>query len=357
MTFTTSADGELYGLAYAKDGTGSIVRLAPEPPKTDTFPRRLSETGCVDANDPRKPAPGVIPYVLRSELWSDGSQKERFLALPDGGHIRVRDDGDFEFPEGTVLVKHFRYDDRYHETRLFMRHSDGWGGYSYRWNEDGTDAELLDTAHVETLPSGVRWTYPSRAQCSACHTEAAGFALGPEVAQFDRAHAFGTAFPSSEVAPTTSNQLDALLARGYLARNVTAETLSPLRQTPLVEPHGDAPIEDRARSWLHGNCASCHRPGGTTARGDLDLRFGTSFADTGLCNREPSSGRPWYAPNWRDMLLFVPGRPELSVLHHRLVTSSQFRMPPLASSIHDEAGVELIRTWIESTRTCPTPAE
>ena len=33
---------------------------------------------------------------------------------------------------------------------------------------------------------------------------------------------------------------------------------------------------DRARSYLHANCAGCHRPGGP-GRGDIDLRAETPF--------------------------------------------------------------------------------
>ena len=52
---------------------------------------RLSQTGCVDPRDPREPAAGLIPYDVASPLWSDGAVKERFLALPDGTQIQVKD--------------------------------------------------------------------------------------------------------------------------------------------------------------------------------------------------------------------------------------------------------------------------
>jgi hypothetical protein len=37
----------------------------------------------------------------------------------------VPSSGKWEFPKGTVLVKHFRLGERLMETRLFVRHPDG----------------------------------------------------------------------------------------------------------------------------------------------------------------------------------------------------------------------------------------
>ena len=65
------------------------------------------------------------------------------MALPDGKQITVMPDGDFDFPNGTVLMKTFSVGGKRAETRLFMRHDDGgWAGYTYEWNDDGKDATL-----------------------------------------------------------------------------------------------------------------------------------------------------------------------------------------------------------------------
>ena len=93
-------DGELYLLHYA-----SIDRLVPQDSVTsDTFPKKLSETGCVDANNPTKPAQGLIPYDVNIPLWSDGATKERWMALPDGSAIHIDADGDWQFPVGRRIV-------------------------------------------------------------------------------------------------------------------------------------------------------------------------------------------------------------------------------------------------------------
>ena len=51
---------------------------------------------------------GLIPYEINAPFWSDSADKERWLAVPDGTTISVGADGDFNFPNGTVLAKHFR---------------------------------------------------------------------------------------------------------------------------------------------------------------------------------------------------------------------------------------------------------
>jgi hypothetical protein len=85
----------------------------------------LSATGCVDPRNASAPAAGLIPYAVAAPLWSDGADKERWLALPNGTTIQVQADGDFSLPPGRVLMKHFRLAGDLVETRLFMRHANG----------------------------------------------------------------------------------------------------------------------------------------------------------------------------------------------------------------------------------------
>lgn len=66
------------------------------------------------------------------------------MALPNTGDISRDTSGDWDLPVGTVLMKQFRRGNRLIETRLLMRHPDGgWGGYSYEWNAQQTDATLV----------------------------------------------------------------------------------------------------------------------------------------------------------------------------------------------------------------------
>src|SRR5262249_38813583 len=127
-----------------------------------------------------------------SELWSDGAKKRRYLGLPDGAHMTVQANGSWAPPLGTFVIKQFDLETapgnpttrRPIETRFLFNDGDlHWKGFSYKWNADGTDAELL--------PDGV-WTFnwpmddgsqhahvhPSREQCGQCHNQTMGQLLG-----------------------------------------------------------------------------------------------------------------------------------------------------------------------------------
>src|SRR5690606_15990161 len=80
-------------------------------------PEQLSETGCVNPADPSQPSAGMIPYDINALFWSDGADKERWFALPNGENISVGDYQDWDFPIGSVLMKHFRLNDELIETR------------------------------------------------------------------------------------------------------------------------------------------------------------------------------------------------------------------------------------------------
>src|SRR5579862_3372594 len=66
------------GQDAARDGASeAIVFTGPcVPPADSTQPvAKLSQTGCVDPNDPTKLASIVVPYEVNSPLWSDGADK------------------------------------------------------------------------------------------------------------------------------------------------------------------------------------------------------------------------------------------------------------------------------------------
>jgi len=320
-------------------GDGRIFRVDAGPTApSDTVPPTLRATGCVDPGDPLRPAEGLIPYAPNAPFWSDGAEKERFLALPDGGRITVGPDGDWTFPVGTVLVKHFSHLGRRIETRLMVRHADGdWAGYAYRWNDAQTDATVLRGSEARDLPGGLRWYYPSRAECLACHTTGAGRTLGLETAQLNGDLRYART-------GRTANQLATLDHLGLFAAPLGAPAALPR----LVDPYGTAPAADRVRAYLHTNCAQCHRPGGT-GRGPGDFRFATAPAAWGVCDVAPTAGDLGVAGS----RLLAPGDPARSVLSLRLRATGIHRMPPISSNVVDRAGAELIDTWITALRACP----
>jgi uncharacterized repeat protein (TIGR03806 family) len=316
---------------------GRLHKLVPSGTQLPvTFPQKLSETGCVDTSNPQRPAPGLIPYDVNAPLWSDGAQKERFLALPDGQKIRVGADGDWELPIGSVLMKTFFAGTKRVETRLFMHHTDGiWSGYTYEWDDAQTDATLLPASKSRQV-GGQTWYYPSRAECLRCHTGAAGYSLGLETGQLNRDLTYGLRI---------SNQLATLEHIGLFEAALGAAPES-LARYPV--PTGNDTLEPRARAYLHSNCSSCHRPNGT-GRGPADFRFSTPLAQAGLCNATPQEG----SLGVTDARVLAPGVPARSILSLRMHALNANRMPPLASRIEDTAGTSLVDAWISSLTACP----
>ncbi len=96
-------------------------------------------------------------------------------------------------------------------------------------------------------------------------------------------------------------------------------------------------------SYLHTNCAQCHRPNGGTPV-NLDLRFSTAIDATNACNVAPASGDLGVA----DARIIAPGDASKSVLYLRMNRRDANQMPPLASHVVDTQGAALIQTWINA---------
>jgi uncharacterized repeat protein (TIGR03806 family) len=372
VEFAQDTAGEVYLVDFAG---GGLHRLVPMPPQTTTatFPRKLSETGLFASTKDHTPAKGLIPYSVNAPLWSDGAEKERFLALPGDSQIELDavtyphgpsyPDRGWRFPDGTVLVKTFslpmRQGDagsqRRLETRILQHRkmpgnddeygAQYWYGYTYLWNDEQTDAELLGPAGLDREYSvqddaaeggarTVKWHFPSRAECTLCHTMAAKYVLGVTTLQMNKDHDYGG---------TIANQL---------------ATLDHLKifKTPLAKPPAELPrlvdyrdeSQDRhlrARAYLHANCAHCHRKwGGGNA--DFELQASFPLAETRSVNTRPGQG----AFGLADPRVIVPGDPDRSLILHRMKLTTLGRMPHIASNVVDQAAVELLTAWIKDLR-------
>jgi uncharacterized repeat protein (TIGR03806 family) len=336
-SFAEGLDGELYVLDFT---SGKLTGFSPPTAGgTNTaFPQKLSQTGCVDPANPTRPADGLIPYGVNVALWSDGADKQRWMAIPDGTQIHVNDDGDWDLPVGSVLMKQFSLGGKPVETRLLMLHPDGvWAGYSYEWDDDGTDATLLPAGKTKTA-FGQKWTFPSRSECLACHTAAAGRSLGPETLQLNGDFTY-------EATRRISNQIATLDHLGLFDAAIGDPTTLPA--LPSIDD-GNQPVDTRARAYLHANCSFCHRPN-STGQGPADFRFATDFAMTNVCNAMPQEGDLGVMGS----RLLVPGAAAQSIMSLRMHALDVTRMPPLATSTVDATGTQLIDDWIRSLTACP----
>ncbi|HWB79299.1 MAG TPA: PQQ-dependent sugar dehydrogenase [Nannocystaceae bacterium] len=321
-------------------GAASASALAVEPSDA-VFPALLSQSRCFDDLAALVPAPGVVPYDINAPLWTDGAIKQRFMVVPPHQTIAVRDDGKLDFPIGTVLIKNFAFptaadpdEVRVVETRVMVHHEFGWQFHTYRWDDAGTDAELLLTglhAPIELADGTLDYDWPSRDDCRTCHGTGAAEALGPRLDQLDRTVGYG-------------DQLAALADIGMFSAPL------PDAIAAMTDYHDDtAPLEQRARAWLHGNCGHCHRPGGWVPPDlTMDLRWSTTFANTNTCDVPLQ----YFNGTVPGTVRMVPGDPEDSVIWQRLQMRGPGQMPPIATSRPDPAA-DVVHDWIASLDGCP----
>lgn len=321
------ADGELVVADYV---SGGLFALEPGDGNGLEETATLASLGCLasgGAMDAR-----LVPYDVASPLYSDGLDKRRFVSLPASTQVTAEADGTFVFPSGAILLKEFSLAGRRIETRMMVNDaSRGWLGYTFEWNDAGTDAALLREGKTVTLTNGQAWDIPARSSCSTCHNKNGGEILGFKRSQLQRS----VRYPGGRESPQLATLDHVGLVTGLdLTAQSTWET--------LVDPYTDGPpLERRARSYLEANCAHCHRTP------DLDLRAATALVDTGaLC-------RPSTVSNISDATELVrPGLPERSVIVRRIGHSGDLRMPPLGTRFPDEKAVAVLSSWISSLDGC-----
>jgi mono/diheme cytochrome c family protein len=311
----------------------------------DPIPADLAGTGCYADVAGHQLVPQLIPFEINSPLWSDGALKRRFLLIPDGESIGYTEAGALTMPVGTLLVKEFWLEgvagdpkSRFPvETRfLAKRCEEGdciepWQGYSYRWNAEGTEAELLDPGSADertdwtvTDAGGQEVThthiYPSRLNCTRCHNAPTGRVLGLQAIQLDRPVDYGGVI---------ADQVATLEAIGVLGGSNSTEDL--VRLPSSLDPSYD--LESRSRAYYHTNCSHCHRPAGE--RPTIDFRFQTPLAADNICNQ------------------MSPGNGTGSTLYVRDSTRGAGQMPPLATDVADGYQLATTDAWIDNIGTCP----
>ena len=345
-TQTQSQEDKKTGLQKIATRPSNTTCLAPDT--AAEVPTLLSNTGCFSDTATQTVAEGVIPYTVNSILWADGESKGRYFAIPDGSQISVIADessvvpsngiknGDFYFPVGSMVVKNFYNSGRIVETRFMMNHAiNRWRGYSYKWNEEQTDATLLTTDFLLEGPP-IRHYYPSPVACMACHTTGAGYVIGVDTLQLNYTMEYRDG--------TEENYLDALYRLGFInldPAEYKADRLYAIDDTSITE-------ELRARSYLHSNCSSCHRTGAPQGR-FAEFRYNSSMAsgDFNVCGRPPA------VASSLGTSLISPGAAMDSTLYLRIEsTNAKTMMPPVGRETHDETALDVFYTWINGMNSC-----
>jgi uncharacterized repeat protein (TIGR03806 family) len=340
------------------------VGCAPHDPTSFTglgdAPTKLSAFGLF-AGPPaeQRPAEGVVPYDLTTPLFSDYSEKYRFVKLPTGTSATYQADLAFDFPVGTVLAKTFSYPvdardpsqgRRLLETRILAHLEDDWIGLAYVWNEEQSDATLriagtrLDVSWIDGAGQVREHGYlvPNANQCKGCHraTEAGNGPLGPKARYLNRDFAYEHG---------TGNQLAHWSEVGILEGAPPPDSAP---RTAVWDDSSSGSVQERARAYLEINCAHCHNPEGPARTTGLDLSLSAAGSvDLGVYKFPVAAGR-----GSGDRLYgIVPGEPDQSILMYRMVSVDPgVMMPELGRRLVHDEGVQLLREWIA---TMPPPTD
>ena len=334
-------------LLAASPGDSLVLRLVTASEAPETMPAKLSATGAFTDAARLTPSAGLVPYDVNLALWSDGARKQRWFHVPPPATLKWAEEGPWQFPAGTVWVKHFELERAPGqapirvETRLLVSYSNeaqtNVYGVTYRWGGSTNDATLVpEEGFNETfnytdaagVARSLAWHYPSRSECLQCHTRVGGQALGFNTVQLNRDFNYPAA---------TDNQLLALNAAGYFNRPLT--NLNTLRALARLEEESVS-VEQRVRSYLAVNCVQCHQPGGS-GLAVFDARLSTPLSGSRLINGPLNNTLG--DPNARTV---VPGSVAHSMIAQRLGLRGTGQMPPLGTSLVDTQALALVRRWI-----------
>jgi len=328
-----------------------LTRLEPGEEPFD----RLSDY-CFFEGEPSKQATrrseGVEPYDVRSKLYSDESDKFRFIVLPDGETIEYAEAEPWSFPDGTIVIKTFYYPNdardpgagrQLLETRLMIKRAGEWEPEVYLWNEEQTRAER----HQIGTDVQVSWTdedgqerstnyrVPHVNDCKNCHARDNQIELlGPRTRQLNRTFEYG--------ASGEKNQIVRFDEKGMLEPSPAS---SPDELPRLVDPKNESEdIRDRALAYMQGNCAHCHNPTGGASNSGLYLGVDAeSDRELGVCKQPVAAGGGTGGFEYD----IKPGYPEESILIYRMKSSEPgVKMPELPLRTVDQFGVDLLSEWI-----------
>lgn len=368
--FGVANDGEFYILDHIGGTLHQLVKNPDAGKVNSRFPRKLSESGLFASTADYQFSPGVFGYSVNAEMWADHAIAARFIAVPGSETIKASGN-QWVFPDGTVLgktlaIERLDAEDRIDlpergnkdlrtltriETQIMHLDSGQWRTYSYRWNEQETDAELVkaegaavrlsfrvDLSQEAGLSNAGKslaepreqiWRFASRSDCQRCHNRWSGPVLGFTTQQLDKQHRYSN---------NQASQLKTLEHIGLIEKKKARPRFK------LVDPHDPSqPLELRARSYLDVNCAHCHRMhagGAVLAKMHVDL----ALDKTNMVGELPSQG----TFQLHAARVIAPGEPLRSVLYYRMAKIGGGRMPRLGSSEVDVRGLNLMDDWISS---------
>jgi glucose/arabinose dehydrogenase len=343
--FGTNPDGDILVADHSGDALYRLEPVQDAGAGSPPFPERLSETGLFSSVRALSPAAGVEAYAINAPAWHDGAVAERWLALPGTSvaelngtlNLPLRAWLTWTLPNGTALAQTLTLPAadgkpaHRLETRVLLKQENDWSAYSYVWNEAQDDAVLAPRDGTQLTLAERVWRVPSRADCLACHSRAANFALSLTSAQLHRDVLHGG---------SPRNQVKDLIERGLL-RAEGPDAAAPR----LVDPYASgSPLGERVRSYLATNCAHCHIPNGG-GNSSMNLAPWVALDEQHLLDAWPQHGNF----GLRDARLISPGNRDPSVLLTRMaLRANPGQMPPLGTTLPDTAAIQLLSEWLQS---------
>ena len=315
---------------------------------SDTFPNKLSEFNFFMDNSAQVPHDKVVPYELISTLFSDYSYKQRWVYVPTNQKATFyKESSVFDFPVGSALIKTFYYpiDERdlsqgmnLLETRLLLRKEDGWEAVSYAWNDEQNEAfkkiagKTINVSWTNFLgeEEDVRYRVPNVNQCKECHAADDMITpIGPKARNINK----DFNYEEGEF-----NQLDYWMTK-QIIDSYPLELVSPVDWSDESQN-----INDRVRSYLDVNCGHCHSPTGNANSTGLYLHLDeTRNIHLGIYKKPVATGRGSGGLKYS----IVPGKPEESILLHRMISLDPgVMMPESGRALSHHEAVEMVREWI-----------
>ncbi|MBI2392329.1 MAG: hypothetical protein HYV09_22270 [Deltaproteobacteria bacterium] len=299
----------------------TAIDAAPVP-----FSEKLSAMDLYEDLAKKTIHPRNTEFRPRFELWSDGAEKRRWIALPKGSKIDSSDMDHWVFPVGTRVWKEFARGEKRLETRLVEKTGeDSFRMGTYLWNDAQTEATWSTVGANDVL--GTTHDVPSETSCHRCHEGEPGRVLGFSAIQL-----------AGAPGPTTLASVTAWL------------TVAP---PAGVGVPGDA-TESAALGYLHANCGSCHNPNDTltfVAAGS-ELRLNVGEREVGktklfLTNVNVKTERFTSIP-----YRIAGGDTASSAIHIRMNRRDGSAMPMLGTEQVDPSGLAAVKAWID---TLPAP--
>lgn len=267
-------------------------------------------------------------YELATSLFTDYAEKQRLVKLPLGTNLKSLGDGLPEFPDETILVKTFYYfkdkrtptlGKRLIETRIFIKTEGKWSVGTYLWNDNQTEAALQTIGSNQNvnwtdetgLSKSINYHIPSPIECTTCHQSAHTILpIGTKLRNMNR---------DVQRNGLNINQLEYLQNANILeALNTSNITKLPNWQNTSIK------LSERARAYFDINCAHCHNKQGYSAGTKLFFDFETTVDNSKIVDKKKL------------------------IISRMSAAKIQNRMPKLGTTVIDDKGLELIKSYINS---------